>query len=124
MRPLRAVLVMYCLFWPASVAVGQGEPEIRQYFRAVRIDAGETNSDVALFAGQISISGRPRFPNLLAGAGILTLLQLIPVAGIVVMLLIIFLAPGSVVVSGLGRDPDWLVKRLHRRRAGSTQPGP
>jgi hypothetical protein len=295
MRPLRAVLVMYCLVWPASVAVSREEPEIRHYFRPVRIEAGETTSDVicfmcpisvrgkidgdvlafggdifvqgeitgdaisfggkvvlsgaskvkgdataiggevhresgaalsgeadslpywhlpgqrsfhpyglltfvavnlavvmlaayvlvrrrsaglaaairshpalapavgvvfllafvllvvfadglgrfkapvlvlitlttviafccgyagvALFAGQISFSGRPRFLTLLAGAGLLTLLQVIPVAGIAVMLLVVFLALGSVVVSGLGRDPDWLVERLRCGHADST----
>lgn len=71
---------------------------------------------VALLTGQITGSGRSRLMTLLAGAGLVTVALLIPVAGVVALAAILVLAPGSVVVSGLGRDSGWLVHGLRRRK--------
>ncbi len=71
---------------------------------------------VALFAGQFTGSGRSRLMTLLAAAGLVTAALLIPVAGIAVLSAILVLAPGSVVVSGLGRDSGWLLHKLRRRK--------
>jgi len=72
---------------------------------------------VALLAGQMTNCGRSRLVSLLAGAGLVTVALLLPLAGMAVLAAILVLAPGSVVVSGLGRDPAWLVLKLRRRKA-------
>ncbi len=69
---------------------------------------------LATFAGRISTGGKSRFLTLAAGAGLLTILLLVPIAGLAAMLVFVVLALGSVVVSGLGGNPDWLPRKLRR----------
>jgi len=53
----------------------------------------------------------------LLGAGLLAGLQLIPVAGMVIFVVLAILAPGIATLSGFGSAEDWLPRRLWRRRA-------
>ncbi len=47
----------------------------------------------------------------------MTATLLIPMAGIALLAGILVLAPGSVVLSGSGRDSHWLIHKLFRRKA-------
>jgi hypothetical protein len=60
----------------------------------------------------------------LAGALLLTLLQLIPIAGVFVFLAAILLAPGCAVLSGFGSGADWLLSLLEHGRPGLSSPPP
>ncbi len=53
----------------------------------------------------------------LAGSVLLAGLQLIPVVGMVVFVVLVIIAPGIATVSGFGSAEDWLPRRLWRRRA-------
>lgn len=58
----------------------------------------------------------------LVGTAVLTLLQLVPILGVFIFLLLCLLTPGAGALSGLGQTPDWLLVRLRRRRAAATAP--
>ncbi len=58
----------------------------------------------------------------LVGAFLISFLLLIPVAGFLFFLTAFFAALGSALVSGFGKNPDWLPRRLSRRPAGETAP--
>jgi hypothetical protein len=62
----------------------------------------------------------------LAGALLLTLLQLVPIAGVFVFVAVILLAPGCAVLSGFGSGANWLLSLLEHGRPGlsSRPPGP
>ncbi|MBI1983780.1 MAG: hypothetical protein HYS61_06245 [Acidobacteria bacterium] len=51
-----------------------------------------------------------------AGAVLLAILQLIPVAGMFVFVVLAIIAPGIATLSGLGSAEDWLPRLLARRR--------
>jgi len=77
---------------------------------------------VALLAGQLTRGGKSRLMTLVAGAGLLTVVLLIPAVGLAALVVLAVLAPGSVVVSGLGRDSAWLVLKLRRGKAAGAPP--
>jgi len=60
----------------------------------------------------------------LAGALLLTLLQLIPIAGVFVFLAVILLAPGCAVLSGFGSGANWLLSLLEHGQPGLGSPPP
>ncbi len=55
----------------------------------------------------------------LAGASLLTLLLLIPIAGFLFFTAAFVAALGSAIVSGFGKSPDWLPGRMNRRSSRS-----
>jgi len=68
---------------------------------------------VALLAGKV-MGGSSRLITLLTGAALVTMALLIPLVGMATLAAILVLAPGCVLVSGLGRDSAWLVHGLRR----------
>jgi hypothetical protein len=60
----------------------------------------------------------------LAGALLLTLLQLVPIAGVFVFLAVILLATGCAVLSGFGSGANWLLSVLEHGRPGLSSPPP
>ena len=60
----------------------------------------------------------------LAGALLITLAQLVPIAGLFVFLVVILLAPGCAVLSGFGSGANWLLSLLEHGRPGLSSPPP
>lgn len=103
-------------------------------------DAGEIlDTGVAIALAVTLVAGCPGFPlwlgrrlprvggsfrATLAGALLLTLLQLIPVAGVLVFLTAVLLAPGCAVLSGFGNGAHWLLSLLEHGRPGLSSPPP
>ncbi len=56
----------------------------------------------------------------LVGALLISFLLLIPIAGFLFFVTAFFAALGSALVSGFGKDPDWLPRHLSRRPARET----
>jgi hypothetical protein len=79
---------------------------------------------VALWLGRRLPRVRDLFPRLLVGALLLTLLQLIPIAGVLVFLAVALLALGCAVLSGFGSRGDWLLSLLEHGRPGLSSPPP
>jgi hypothetical protein len=66
--------------------------------------------------------------RVLAGAALLAALQMIPVVGMFVFLVLLIMTPGIAILSGCGAAEDWLPRLVRRRRelvpaAGNNTPG-
>lgn len=118
----------------AVLALATGLYVLAARLRTAAVPAAVLASGLLLITGALGYAGLCRWlggklvrgdrplKSVLVGTALLTLLQLVPILGLLIFLLLCLLTPGAGVFSGFGQAPDWLRVRLRRRRAAATGP--
>jgi hypothetical protein len=78
-------------------------------------------SGISWLAGRLVLPRLPSYVRLLAGAFMVSVGLLVPVAGTLVLLAATILAFGASIVSALGTDPFWIGRRRKTFEAGAPE---